>query len=166
MAEARSSFDRSQLKTNDNIHGRSPSVSYLGSLATRRDVSCSSGDDGPIYMLSSNLACHSAGLSVHDLFTDIGTGFICRPSGHIKTCLLCSGFSLRNIDFELLKFKHDQQKKSQKTSPLERERTLDIRRYFGEGTLLVFLLFYFPYQTAAECVLRLVHCECALRVGR
>jgi hypothetical protein len=139
MAEARSLFDRSQLKTNDNIHGRSPSVSYLGSLATRRNVSCSSGDDGPIYMLSSNLACHSAGLSVHDLFTDIGTGFICRPSGHIETCLLCSSFSLRNIDSELLKFKHDQQKIT-KTSPLERERTLDIRRYFGEGMLFGFLL--------------------------
>lgn len=75
----------------------------------------------------------------------------------------CSGLSLRNIDFELLKFKHDQQKIT-KTSPLERERTLDIRRYFWGGTF-GFLL-YFPYQTAAECVLRLVHCECALRVGR
>ena len=92
MAEARSSFDRSQLKANDNIHGRSPSVSYLGSLATRRNVSCSSGDDGPIYMLSSNLACHSAGLSVYGLFTDIGTGFICRLSGHIETCLLAQVF--------------------------------------------------------------------------
>jgi len=92
MAEARSSFDRSQLKANDNIHGRSPSVSYLGSLATRRNVSCSSGNDGPIYMLSSNLACHSAGLSVYGLFTDIGTGFICRLSGHIETCLLAQVF--------------------------------------------------------------------------
>lgn len=92
MAEARSSFDRSQLKANDNIHGRSTSVSYLGSLATRRNVSCSSGNDGPIYMLSSNLACHSAGLSVYDLFTDVGTGFTCRLSGHTETCLLAQVF--------------------------------------------------------------------------
>lgn len=92
MAEARPSFDRSQLKTNDSIHGRFPSVSCLGSRATRRDVSCSSGNDGPKYMLSSNLACHSAGLSVHGLFTDIDTGFTCRPSGHIETCLLAQVF--------------------------------------------------------------------------
>ena len=78
------------------------------------------------------------------------TGFICRPSGHIETCLLCSGFSLRNIDFELLKFKHDQQKIT-KTSPLERERTLDIRRYFGEG-LFGFLLLFSLSDCCGMCV--------------
>jgi hypothetical protein len=139
MAEARSLFDRSQLKTNDNIHGRSPSVSYLGSLATRRNVSCSSGDDGPIYMLSSNLACHSAGLSVYDLFTDVENWIHLQAIWPHGDMFACSGLSLRNIDFELLKFKHDQQKIT-KTSPLERERTLDIRRYFGEGMLFGFLL--------------------------
>ena len=163
MAEARSSFDRSQLKANDNIHGRSPSVSYLGSLATRRNVSCSSGNDEPIHMLSSNLACHSAGLSVYDLFTGHRNWIHLQAIWPHRDMFACSGLSLRNIDFELLKFKHDQQKIT-KTSPLERERTLDIRRYFWGGTF-GFLL-YFPYQTAAECVLRLVHCECALRVGR
>lgn len=107
MAEARSSFDRSQLKTNDNIHGRSPSVSCLGTLATRRNVACSSGNDGPNYMLSSNLACHSAGLSVHGLFTDIELD---SPAGHLATsrhvCLL--RFFLAQYRFEFLDCKHDQ----------------------------------------------------------
>jgi hypothetical protein len=62
--------------------GRSPSVFLSGSLATRRNVSCSSGNDGPIYMLSSNLACHSAGLSVHGLFTDIELD---SSAGHLAT---------------------------------------------------------------------------------
>jgi len=141
MAEARSSFDRSQLKTNDNIHGRSPSVSYyLGSPATRRNVLCSSGNDWPIYMLSSNLACHSAGLSVYGLFTDIKLD---SSAGHLATsrhvCLLRS--FLAQYRFELLNFKHDQQKIT-KTSPLQRERTLDIRQQHWGG-LLIFLL-YFP----------------------
>jgi len=126
MAEARSSFDRSRLNTNDNIHGRSTSVSLLGSLATRRNVSCSSGNDGPIYMLSSNLACHSAGLSVNGLFTDIELD---SSAGHLATsrhvCLLRS--FLAQYRFELLNFKHDQQKIT-KTSPLQRERTLEIRQ--------------------------------------
>ena len=62
----------------------------------------------------------------------------------------CSGLSLRNIDFELLKFKHDQQKIT-KTSPLERERTLDIRRYFWGGTF-GFLLFISLSECCGTCV--------------
>jgi len=164
MAEARSSFDRSQLKTNDNIHGRSHSVSYLGSRATRRNISCSGGNDGPIYMLSSNLACHSAGLSVHDLFTDIGTGFICRPSGHIETCLLAQVFPCA---ISILNFCNSNMinKKSQKHHPWSGRGHWTSGDTLGKGFFLVFC-FDFPYQTAAECVLRLVHCECALRVGR
>ena len=159
MAEARSSFDRSQLKTNDNIHGRSPSVPYLGSRATRRNISCSGGNDGPIYMLSSNLACHSAGLSVHDLFTDIeldsSAGYL-ATSRHV--CLL--RFFLAQYRFELLELKHDQQKIT-KTSPLERERTLDIRRYLGRDSWFSAL-----FSLSDCCRLCLVHCECALFVGR
>lgn len=163
MAEARSSFDRSQLKTNDNIHGRSPSVSHQREpgnsteciVQQRRRRAHLNVEQQPGVSLGRAFGIRS--LHGHR------TGFICRPSGHIETCLLCSGLSFRNIDFELLKFKHDQQKIT-KTSPLERERTLDIRRYLGRVSLV--FCFYFPYQTAAECVLRLVHCECALRVGR
>jgi hypothetical protein len=140
MAEARSSFDRSQLKTNDNIHGRSPWVSCSGSLTTRRNVSCSSGNYGPNYMLSSNLACHSAGLSVHGLFMDIeldsSAGYL-ATSRHV--CLLRS--FLAQYRFELLDCKHNQSTKITKTSPLERERTLDIRQHWGG--LLVFLAFIF-----------------------
>jgi len=148
MAEARSSFDRSQLKTNDNIHGRSHSVSYLGSRATRRNISCSGGNDGPIYMLSSNLACHSAGLSVYDLFTDIeldsSAGYL-ATSRHV--CLL--RFFLAQYRFELLELEHDQQKKSQKHHPWSGRGHWTSGDTWG-GTL-GFLL-YFPYQTAADCV--------------
>ena len=164
MAEARSSFDRSQLKANDNIHGRSPSVSYLGSLATRRNVSCSSGNDEPIHMLSSNLACHSAGLSVYDLFTGHRNWIHLQAIWPHRDMFACSGLSLRNVDFELLKFKHDQQKNHKNITPGAGEDTGHQARLLGRDFLL--FCFYFPYQTAAECVLRLVHCECALRVGR
>ena len=68
------------------------------------------------------------------------TGFICRPSGHIETCLLAQVFPCAISISELLKFKHDQHKIT-KTSTLERERTLDIRRYFGGGTVGFLLLF-------------------------
>ena len=144
MAEARSLFDRSQLKANDNIHGRSPSVSYLGSLATRRNVSCSSGDDGPIYMLSSNLACHSAGLSVHDLFTDIELD---SPAGHLATskhvCLLGSFLT------QILIRKHwtahfTRKEKITKTRPWSGrgQRRGEIRQH-DEGTLLLSFAFFF-----------------------
>jgi hypothetical protein len=69
------------------------------------------------------------------------TGFICRPSGHIETCLLAQVFPCAISISELLKFKHDQHKIT-KTSTLERERTLDIRRYLGRDSF-GFLLFIF-----------------------
>lgn len=147
MAEARSSFDRSQLKANDNIHGRSPSVSYFGSLVTRRMFRQQRRRRAHLHVEQQPGVSLGRAFGIRSLHGH-RTGFICRLSGHIENMFACSGLSLRNIDFELLQLKHDQQKIT-KTSPLERERTLDIRRYFGEG-LLVFC-FYFPYQNAAEC---------------
>ena len=78
------------------------------------------------------------------------TGFICRPSGHIETCLLAQVFPCAISIFELLKFKHDQHKIT-KTSTLERERTLDIRRYFWGGTF-GFLLFISLSECCGTCV--------------
>jgi hypothetical protein len=99
-------------------------------------------------MLSSNLACHSAGLSVYGLFTDIeldsSAGYL-ATSRHV--CLLRS--FLAQYRFELLDCKHDQSINITKTSPLERERTLDIRQHWGG--LFGFSGFYFPYQNAADC---------------
>ena len=164
MAEARSSFDRSQLKTNDNIHGRSPSVSYLGSLATRRNVSCSSGDDGPIYMLSSNLACHSAGLSVYGLFTDIELDSSAGYLATSRTCLLAQVFPCA---ISILNFCNSNMinKKSQKHHPWSGRGHWTSGDTWG-GTLLVFCFLFSLSDCCGMCVLRLVHCECALRVGR
>ena len=153
MAEARSLFDRSQLKTNDYIHGRSPSVSCSGTLTTRRNVSCSSGDDGPNYMLSSNLACHSAGLSVHDILTDIELD---SPAGHMATskhvCLL------RSFLTQILIRKHwtanfTTKEKITKTRPWSGrgQRRGEIRQH-DEGTLLLSFAFFF--------LIRLLHTLC------
>jgi hypothetical protein len=120
----------------------------LGTLTTRRNVSCSSGNDGPNYMLSSNLACHSAGLSVHGLFTDIeldsSAGYL-ATSRHV--CLLRS--FLAQYRFELLDCKHHQSIKNHKNiTPGAGEDTghqATLGRAFG------FSGFYFPYQNAADC---------------
>jgi hypothetical protein len=130
----------------------------LGTLTTRRNVLCSSGNDGPNYMLSSILACHSAELSVHGLFTDIELD---SSAGHLATsrhvCLPRS--FLAQYRFELLECKHDQSIKITKTSPPERERTLDIRQHWG-GLLVFFWLLF----SLSECCRLRVWYHCVQRV--
>ena len=76
----------------------------------------------------------------------------------------CSGLSLRNIDFELLKFKHDQHKITKNITPGAGEDTG--HQAILWGGILWFSAFIFLIRMLRNVLLRLVHCECALRVGR
>ena len=99
--------------------------------------------------MSSNLACHSAGLSVHDILTDIELD---SPAGHLATpkhvCLL------RSFLTQILIRKH------WTANFTTKEKITKIRPWSGRGqwrdqttrwrTLLLSFAFFFPYQTAAE----------------
>ena len=150
MAEARSLFDRSQLKADDNIHGRFNLVSSLEAPTTRRNVACSSGNDGAIYMLSSNLACHSAGLSVTCSLKDLELD---SPAGHLatsETYLLAQvSFSLRKYRFELLDCKHENHKIPKNITPGVGEDT-EHENITGADSWL--FLLSFPYKNAADSV--------------
>ena len=104
-------------------------------------------------MMSSNLACHSAGLSVHDILTDIELD---SPAGHMATskhvCLL------RSFLTQILIRKHwtanfTTKEKITKTRPWSGrgQRRGEIRQH-DEGTLLLSFAFFF--------LIRLLHTLC------
>ena len=100
-------------------------------------------------MMSSILACHSAGLSVHDISTDIVLG---SPAGHLAkskhVCLLRSFLAqilIRNPGLRIHK-----QEENHKNMIMEWERILEMRDNTMEKTILLSFAFFFPYQTAAE----------------
>lgn len=91
------------------------------------------------------------------------TGFICRLSGHIETCLLAQVFPcaisiLNSCNSNMIK------RKSQKHHPWSG------RGHWTSGDTLGrdswFSAFIFLIRMLRNVLLRLVHCECALRVGR
>ena len=154
MAEGRHSLDRLQRKrrqfTFADVHLGFPS----GELGQHRGMSrAAAATTGLNSMMSSNLACHSAGLSVHDILTDIELD---SPAGHMATskhvCLL------RFFLTQILIRKHwtanfTTKEKITKTRPWSGrgQRRGEIRQH-DEGTLLLSFAFFF--------LIRLLHTLC------
>ena len=152
MAEARSSFDRSQLKANDNIHGRSPSVSYFGSLVTRRMFRQQRRRRAHLHVEQQPGVSLGRAFGIRSLHGH-RTGFTCRPHGHIETCLLAQVFPYANIDSKTLDCKFHNKRENHKNTTLEWERTTARRdQTTRRGDPFAFICFLFPYQTAAYTV--------------
>jgi hypothetical protein len=155
MAEGRRSLDRLQRKKDNYFCGCSSWLSFWGIWTTPRNVSRSSGNDGLNSMMSSNLACHSAGLSVHDILTDIETGFTCRPtlatSKHV--CLLRSFLAQilirKPLDLQISQTKRENHKNMtlewEEDNCAERDQTT---RWIG-GPLFAF--FCFSFFSLSDC---------------
>jgi hypothetical protein len=102
-------------------------------------------------MMNSNLACHSAGLSVHDILTDIELD---SPAGHLAkpkhVCLLRSFLAQISIRQRWCNFHN--KKENHKNTTLEWERTIAERSDNTREDLFAFICFHSFYQTAADTV--------------
>jgi hypothetical protein len=168
MAEGRHSLDRLQRKRRQFTFADVHSAFLLGNLDNTAECLVQQRQrraqqhDGQQPGVSLGRAFGTRSLDGHR------TGFTCRPTGHIETCLLAQVFPCANIDSKHWIAYSTTNEKITKTRPWGGRGDMEIRQHDG-GTLLLSFAFFSLSDCCRQCAFDITFAfwkgGCA-RVGR